>query len=111
MDPSVTPFTGKYNEDVVKFSYLGKPLALEHHARHPRPKDPVVEHLEDYADMIHDHHYDIPVTIKYALKGAFIGIVYGVSLGTIFSRMNSLATRKMTFFMKENTFGRLEYIK
>lgn len=109
MEPSTTPITGKYNEDPMKHAYLGKPLFLEHHARHPRPHDPLKEHLHDYMDMVNDHHYDVLNCAKYGLSGAFFAGVYGVTFGAMFKRHNSLAFRKLSHYVKENTFGRVEY--
>lgn len=111
MDPSIAPITGKYNEDRVKFANMGKPLTLDHAARHPRPHDPISEHLKDYRDMLYDHHHDIPNTIRYALKGAFAAAIFGFLGGTRVLRPNSLAIRKISNYLKDDTFGRVKYNK
>jgi len=108
MDPSLNFFTGKYNEDEIKFSHLHKPLSKDHHARHPRPKDPMREHVLDYADMLTDHHHDIMNTVRYFAKGAVAGAIIGITAGPLLKRFNPLAIRKISQYMRDNTFGRLE---
>ncbi len=107
MDPLITPITGRYNEDILKNAYLGKPSVSIHytHVRHPRPHDPSQEHLKDYADMLHDHHHDIPNTARYALKGAVLGAFFGLSIASLMRKTNNIALRKFSYFIKENTFG------
>jgi len=110
MDPYFTPITGRHNEDVFKNAFLGKPTESQHyiHARHPRPHDPPQEHFKDYLDMLKDHHHDIPNTARWFLKGAFGGALYGLMGATLLKQFNSIALRKLSYYIRGNTFGRIE---
>jgi hypothetical protein len=104
-NPALAPLTSKHVEDSLKSSYLSQPLENEHRLEVVRPSQPLMKQLWSSFNIFQEHHYFVLDAARYAIKGAIIGIVGGLTAGIIMKNYSNLAIRKIAYYMNENLFA------
>jgi hypothetical protein len=77
------------NEDSLRLSSISKPLSTSHPTCHSKLSDPFSVQLTNSLELFNDHHNQVLIYSKEALKGAIMGILA--------AQFNSLANRSTIY--------------
>jgi hypothetical protein len=92
-------------EDPVKSAYLHRPTQGHHAAHEAHHGASTKQQVKSMLSMFDGHHIFVVDVLKYAFKGAFLGALFGISSGIMLKNFNSLAIRKISHYVTENTFA------